>query len=91
MMNMLVWDCRGAGNKRFPGLIRDYIKMYNLCFLAVLEPRISGTRADNVINKLGFDGIARSNAIGFAGGVCASGRGIGLLSMLSLPLSTVFY
>lgn len=68
-MDMLIWNCRGDGKRHFPGLIRDYTKMYNLSFLAILEPHISGARADNVVNKLGFDGIARSNAIGFAGGI----------------------
>lgn len=69
MMNMLIWNCKGAGNNRFPDLIRDYVKMYKLGFLAIIEPHISGVRADNVINKLGFDGIARSDAITFVGGI----------------------
>lgn len=68
-MNFLVWNCRGAGNRRFSGLIKDYIRMYKLSFLALLEPRISGTRADTVIEKLGFDGIAREEAVGFSGGI----------------------
>lgn len=69
MDNMLIWNCRGAGNKRFPGLIKDYTRIYKLGFLAVLEPRISGIRADRVIEKLGYDGIAREEAVGFAGGI----------------------
>lgn len=68
-MNMLVWNCRGTGNSRFPGLIKDYVHMYKLSFLALLEPRISGIRVDKVIEKLGFDGIAREEAIGFSGGI----------------------
>lgn len=70
MMNMLVWYGIGAGNRRFPTLIRDYAKIYNLSFLAILEPRISGVRADYVISKLGFDGVICSYAIGFSGGLC---------------------
>lgn len=74
-MNMLILNCRGARNRRFPGLIRDYVNLYKLCFLAILELRISGARADYVINKLGFDGVARSDAIGFSGGIwCLSKR-----------------
>lgn len=69
MDNMLIWNCRGAGNKRFPGLIKDYTRIYKLGFLAVLEPRISGIRADRVIEKPGYDGIAREEAVGFAGGI----------------------
>lgn len=49
-MNMLVWNCRGAGDRHFPGLIRDCVQIYRLSFLAILEPRISGIRADKVID-----------------------------------------
>lgn len=69
MDNLLFWNCRGAGNKHFPGLIRDYVKLYNLCFLAILEPRISGPKANRVIANLDFDGIFRVEAIGFTGGI----------------------
>lgn len=69
MDNLLFWNCRGAGNSRFPGLIHNYVRIYNLYFLALLEPRISGSRADRVIDKLDFDGIARVDAIGFSGGI----------------------
>lgn len=68
-MNLLTWNCRGAGNPRFPGLIKDCIRLYNVCFFALLEPRISGQRAANVINRLGFDGEARVDAVGFSGGI----------------------
>lgn len=68
-MTMLIWNCRGAGKSRFPGLIRDYVRLYKLSFLAILESRISGDRTDHVLSRLGFDGIARSDAIGFAGGI----------------------
>lgn len=40
-----------------PGLFRGYVNIYELYFLAILEPHISGIIANNVINKLGFDGI----------------------------------
>lgn len=53
MDNLLIWNCRGAGNSRFSGLIHDYARIYDRCFLAILEPWISELRADNVIGKLG--------------------------------------
>lgn len=68
-MNMLVWNCRGAGDRRFPGLIRDCAKIYQLNFLAILEPRISGIRANKVADKFGFSGAVRVEAVGFAGGI----------------------
>lgn len=89
-MSMLIWNYRGAGKRHFSGLIRDYAKMYNLSFLAILEPRISASRADNVVNKLGFDGIARSDAIGFRGGIWCLWKKIGSPLTLSLRLNIAF-
>lgn len=66
---MLVWNCRGAGDHHFPSLIRDCSKIYRLSFFAILEPRISGIRADKVIDKFGFSGAVRVDAVGFAGGI----------------------
>lgn len=43
--------------------------MYNLDFMAILEPRISGKRADEVVNKCGVDGIAQVEATGFSRGI----------------------
>lgn len=68
-MDSLIWNCRGAGGRFFPGLIRDYIRMYSLNFVALLEPRISSDRADQVVNTLGMDGVTRVEATGFSGGI----------------------
>lgn len=69
MMNLLVWNCRGAGGRNFPGHIRDLVSIYKLSFVAILEPRIIGNRANNVINRIGFDGVVKVEARGFAGGI----------------------
>lgn len=69
MDSMLFWNCRGVGNSRFPGLIRDYIRLYKLCFLTILEPRISGPKADTVVDRIGFDGSVCVEAEGFARGI----------------------
>lgn len=68
-MNSLVWNCRGAGGKNFPTLIRDIMKIYHLDFIAILEPRISGSRANHVVNKIGLDNCVRVEAQGFSGGI----------------------
>lgn len=40
-----------------------------MSFLAILEPRISGIRADKVVEKFGFSGAVRVDPVGFAGGI----------------------
>ena len=42
--------------------------MYHFDILAILEPRISGTRARSVIKKLGFSNSFVVDAEGFSGG-----------------------
>lgn len=57
IMSFLIWNCSGTG------------KMYNLDFMAILEPRVSGEKVDFVINKVAMDGIACVEACGFSGGI----------------------
>lgn len=68
-MDSLIWNCRGAGKRNFHSSINDYKRIYRLCFIAILEPRISGDRADLVLSKLNFDGQARLDPIGNSGGI----------------------
>lgn len=68
-MSFLIWNCRGAGCRSFPGLIRDCIRIYHLDFVAILEPCISGVKADSVIRKIGMDGAVRVEASVFSGGI----------------------
>lgn len=68
-MSFLIWNCRGAGDRSFPRLVRDCLKIYNLAFMALLEPRISGVKADKVIKRFGVDGFVRVEASGFSGGI----------------------
>lgn len=68
-MNNLVWNCRGAGGGDFPYLIKDLMKVYKIHFIAILEPIISGIRAEKVIRKIGLDEGFRVEAQGFSGGI----------------------
>ncbi|KAF7841373.1 reverse transcriptase [Senna tora] len=53
----------------FPGLIKDLKRRHHLDFLAILEPRQSGTNDLKIIRKLGFDKYELVEATGFAGGI----------------------
>ena len=59
-MNFLFWNSRGAGNN---GVIHD-MRFYHCDILAVVEPRISGVRADKIVEKLKFDSNFRVEANG---------------------------
>ncbi|KAK3212865.1 hypothetical protein Dsin_017571 [Dipteronia sinensis] len=49
-----VWNVRGAGRQGFSRVIADLRNIYHFDILAILEPRISGSKAKSIIKKLGF-------------------------------------
>lgn len=51
-MVVLSWSVRGVGDKTFPSLIRDLVQRHKVQMLAILEPRISGVRAERVTQRL---------------------------------------
>lgn len=53
----------------FHALILDYARIYNLNFVALLEPHISGAKADEDIKNIGLDGGVHMKANGFAKGI----------------------
>lgn len=68
-MNSLIWNFRGAAERNFPSLVKDTMRIYNLDFIDILEPRVSGQRADEIIRRTGLVEGARIDARGFSGGV----------------------
>ncbi|KAK4282536.1 hypothetical protein QN277_013898 [Acacia crassicarpa] len=63
------WNCRGAGRRNFPLTMKDIVNKYCINILCLMEPRISGNRADKVCQKLGFGHWIRVEASGFSGGI----------------------
>ncbi|XP_021833608.1 uncharacterized protein LOC110773399 [Prunus avium] len=68
-MIIVTWNVRGAGKDKCASTIKDLKKAYAIDVFAVLEPRISGSRALNVAKNLGFSHYHIVDAIGFSGGV----------------------
>ena len=68
-MNCLTLNVRGAGSSTFPRMMRDVILRNKVGLLAVLEPRVSGVRADNIISKAGLNASFKVDVIGFSGGI----------------------
>ncbi|MBA0674328.1 hypothetical protein Goari_015931, partial [Gossypium aridum] len=48
---------------------REYNNQHKLDIFSLLEPRISGTKADTIIAKLGWDKSYRVEAVGFSRGI----------------------
>ena len=67
--NILVWNVQGAGNRHFMHILREHIRTHNPSIMALVETRISGTRAQVICNKTGFRKWFRVEAQGFQGGI----------------------
>ncbi|XP_048422575.1 uncharacterized protein LOC125469371 [Pyrus x bretschneideri] len=65
----MVWNVRGAGGKPFSVTAKDLVRLNKVNIFAILEPRISGERAIEVIKGLGFSNYYVVDANGFSGGV----------------------
>ncbi|XP_020203003.1 uncharacterized protein LOC109788639 [Cajanus cajan] len=68
-MNLLTWNCRGAGSRGFSSLMNDLIKEYNIGMLCLMETHISGEKALRVINRISLDKSFLVHANGQAGGL----------------------
>ncbi|KAK4284270.1 hypothetical protein QN277_001125 [Acacia crassicarpa] len=68
-MIIAFWNCRGAGSQAFPLTTRDIVNKYGITILCLLEPHISGVRADKVSRRLGFSNWIRVESTGFSGGI----------------------
>ncbi|RYR24559.1 hypothetical protein Ahy_B02g058063 [Arachis hypogaea] len=68
-MNIICWNCRGAGGKSFHSLIRDMRKEYDAHFIILLETHVSGMKGKKIRDKMGFDGSFIVEAVGHSGGI----------------------
>lgn len=66
---LIFWDYQGTGHARFHKFIAEYRKDFNPDMFCLMETRISGRCADNIINKLNFPNSCRVEAEGFSGGI----------------------
>lgn len=46
MLNLFVWNSRGAASKGVAAVVREMRKQYRIDIVAILEPRVSGPQAN---------------------------------------------
>ncbi|XP_020218744.1 uncharacterized protein LOC109801977 [Cajanus cajan] len=68
-MNVLCWNCRGAGNKGFASLVNDMIYNHEVGLLCLLETHISGERAMEVTRRILLEKKFLVHAQGHSGGL----------------------
>lgn len=69
IMNILIWNCRGAIKPKFKQMVSDLVSWHHLTIMVITKTRVVGYKAKEVIKGLPFDGYVVSKTIGFAGGI----------------------
>ncbi|KAH1131349.1 hypothetical protein J1N35_002727 [Gossypium stocksii] len=71
-ISIFSWNCQGCANEKFPRSFREYIREHKPNIVSLLEPRVSGRKADEVIAKIGLQYSHRVEARGFSGRIWLS-------------------
>lgn len=69
IMNILIWNCRGANNPNFCNNVSDMIRRHYLAIMIITETNLSGDRAKGIIDRLPMDGAIVANSFGWSGGL----------------------
>ncbi|XP_028796894.1 uncharacterized protein LOC114752327 [Neltuma alba] len=64
-----VWNCQGAASSKFYRVLKSLLQGYKPDVVVLVEPRISGAKADQVIRKIGYQNSHRVEAVGYSGGI----------------------
>ena len=56
IMNVIMWNCRGALKPNFQRHVNKLVRIHNSAILVVMETRVGGDKAKEIINRLPFDG-----------------------------------
>ena len=69
IMNIIVWNSRGALKPSFQSHIKELVRVYDPDVFVVMETRLEGERVKDIIDRLPFDGAILTDTIGRAGGL----------------------
>ncbi|XP_028797766.1 uncharacterized protein LOC114753260 [Neltuma alba] len=67
--SIFVWNCQGAASNKFHTVLKSLLQGFKPAIIALVEPRISGYKADKVIQKLNYPNSHRVESEGFSGGI----------------------
>lgn len=69
-MNILCWNCRGAGSSKFFTNLKDSVHFYKYVLLFLLEHRVLSIIARRIICRFYFTNMVVVKARGFSGRIC---------------------
>lgn len=68
VMNIIIWNSRGALKSNFQNHVRELVRVHDPTIFVVMETRLRGEKAKDIIDCLPFDGAIHANTIGYVGG-----------------------
>lgn len=68
-MDILTWNCRGAGSDEFHRLLAEMLQQYNPTILVLLETRVKGSWSHHIMQYSRLNRCLLSEARGYAGGI----------------------
>nr|XP_023881746.1 uncharacterized protein LOC111994120 [Quercus suber] len=69
IMNLLIWNSRGALKPSFQTYIHELYRRHDPAILVIMETKLGGSKAKEVTDRLPFDGAIHTETIGFTGGL----------------------
>lgn len=69
MMNIIIWNCRGALKLSFQAKFGDFVANHDPVIFVVMETYFGSERAKEITDKLPFQWVIHTNTVGFAGGL----------------------
>ena len=69
VMNIIIWNCRGALKPNFQSHVRELVRVHDPAVFVVMETHLGGERTKDITDCLPFDGAIHVDTIGFAGGL----------------------
>lgn len=69
IMNLLIWNCRGALSPTFSTNVSELVRVHSPTIMIVIEIKISGDRAKRIADRFPLDGVIFANSFGFSGGL----------------------
>lgn len=65
-LSILSWNCQGCANRKFPWIFQKYNREFKPDIVELLETRVSGGKANEIIANLDFQYSHRVKAVGFS-------------------------
>ena len=69
IMNVIIWNCKGALKPSIQTHVRELVRNHNLAILVLIETRVGGERAREISGRLPFDNAIHTDTIRYAGGL----------------------